>query len=34
MPGFFQMNSIGYNAGNELSSGDLFNPKYRGKVAM
>jgi len=40
MPGFFQMDSIGYNAGkiktenNELSWGDLFNPKYRGKVAM
>jgi putative spermidine/putrescine transport system substrate-binding protein len=40
MPGFFQMDSIGYNAGkiqaenNSLSWGDLFNPKYRGKVAM
>lgn len=40
MPCFFQMDSIGYNAGkiktenNELSWGDLFNPKYRGKVAM
>jgi putative spermidine/putrescine transport system substrate-binding protein len=36
----FQMDSIGYNAGkiqaenNSLSWGDLFNPKYRGKVAM
>ena len=40
MPGFFQMESIGYNAGkiqaenNSLSWGDLFNPKYRGKVAL
>jgi putative spermidine/putrescine transport system substrate-binding protein len=40
MPAFFQMDSIGYNAGkiqaenNSLSWGDLFNPKYRGKVAM
>ena len=39
-PMFFQMDSIGYNAGkiqaenNSLSWGDLFNPKYRGKVAM
>ncbi|HTR87906.1 MAG TPA: PotD/PotF family extracellular solute-binding protein [Reyranella sp.] len=40
MPAFFQMDSVGYNAGkiqtenNSLSWGDLFNPKYRGKVAM
>src|SRR5258708_2445787 len=40
MPAFFQMDSIGYNAGkiqtenNSLSWGDLFNPKWRGKVAM
>lgn len=40
VPMFFQMDSIGYNAGkipavnNELSWGELFNPKWRGKVAM
>ena len=40
LPAFFQMDSIGYNAGkiqaenNSLSWGDLFNPKYRGKVAL
>ena len=39
-PMFFQMDSIGYNAGkipaenNTLSWGELFNPKWRGKVAM
>jgi putative spermidine/putrescine transport system substrate-binding protein len=39
-PMFFQMDSIGYNASkipavnNELSWGELFNPKWRGKVAM
>ena len=38
-PMFFQMDSIGYNASkipaenNELSWGELFNPKWRGKVA-
>jgi putative spermidine/putrescine transport system substrate-binding protein len=40
MPCFFQMDSIGYNTkhvaaeNNELSWGELFNPKYRGKVAL
>jgi putative spermidine/putrescine transport system substrate-binding protein len=40
LPCFFQMDSIGYNSrhvaaeGNELSWGELFNPKYRGKVAL
>ena len=40
MPTFFQMDSIGYNTrhveatNNELSWGELFNPKYRGKVAL
>jgi putative spermidine/putrescine transport system substrate-binding protein len=40
VPMFFQMDLIGYNAGkipavnNELSWGELFNPKWRGKVAM
>lgn len=39
-PMFFQMDSIGYNASkipaenNTLSWGELFNPKWRGKVAM
>lgn len=39
-PLFFQMDSIGYNSSvvdapnNELSWGDLFNPKYRGRVAL
>lgn len=39
-PMFFQMDSIGYNASkipaenNSLSWGELFNPKWRGKVAM
>ncbi|MFO1080330.1 MAG: extracellular solute-binding protein [Reyranellaceae bacterium] len=39
-PMFFQMDSIGYNAGkipaenNTLSWGELFNPKWRGKVAL
>lgn len=40
MPAFFQMDSIGYNTryvqaeDNVLSWGELFNPKYRGKVAL
>jgi len=40
LPGMFQMDSIGYNSkyveapNNELSWGELFNPKYRGKVAI
>lgn len=40
MPAFFQMDSIGYNSAripaenNELSWGELFNPKWRGKVAL
>jgi putative spermidine/putrescine transport system substrate-binding protein len=40
LPCFFQMDSIGYNArhvaaeDNTLSWGELFNPKYRGKVAL
>jgi putative spermidine/putrescine transport system substrate-binding protein len=40
VPAFFQMDSIGYNAGkiptenNTLSWGELFNPKWRGKVAL
>jgi len=39
-PAFFQMDSIGYNEryiqapDNELSWGELFNPKWRGKVAL
>jgi putative spermidine/putrescine transport system substrate-binding protein len=39
-PMFFQMDSVGYNAGkiqtenNSLSWGELFNPKWRGKVAL
>jgi putative spermidine/putrescine transport system substrate-binding protein len=39
-PMFFQMDSIGYNSahvqapGNELSWGELFNPRYRGRVAL
>lgn len=39
-PMFFQMDSIGYNSkhvqaeNNELSWGELFNPKYRGKAAL
>ncbi len=39
-PLFFQMDSIGYNSkfveapNNELSWGELFNPKYRGRVAL
>ena len=39
-PMFFQMDSIGYNSAfvdapdNELSWGELFNPKYRGRVAL
>lgn len=40
VPCFFQMDSIGYNTrhvaaeNNEVSWGELFNPKYRGKVAL
>jgi putative spermidine/putrescine transport system substrate-binding protein len=39
-PMFFQMDSIGYNSAhvqaenNTLSWGELFNPKYRGRVAL
>ena len=39
-PAFFQMDSIGYNTrhiqaeNNELSWGELFNPRWRGKVAL
>jgi putative spermidine/putrescine transport system substrate-binding protein len=39
-PMFFQMDSIGYNSAhvqaenNELSWGELFNPKYRGRAAL
>lgn len=39
-PAFFQMDSIGYNSrhiqaeNNELSWGELFNPRWRGKVAL
>jgi putative spermidine/putrescine transport system substrate-binding protein len=40
LPCFFQMDSIGYNSAripaenNTLSWGELFNPKWRGKVAL
>lgn len=40
VPAFFQMDSIGYNArhipavNNEISWGELFNPRWRGKVAL
>lgn len=39
-PAFFQMDSIGYNSrhipaeNNELSWGELFNPRWRGKVGL
>lgn len=39
-PAFFQMDSIGYNSrhiqaeNNELSWGELFNPRWKGKVAL
>jgi len=40
MPAFFQMDSIGYNSrhipaeNNTVSWGELFNPRWRGKVAL